>query len=656
MVDRASGAADRNRLLGVAVLIGVVAAFLRVCNLGTFSLWLDEVFTMRVASKPLLDTLAACAADAENVPFYAVVTNLGLRAGLDDPWIRLIPITAALVSIALLAVWTDRHFGRSVALLTAAFCALSSFHVRYSQELRAYPYLLLICTVTLLVADRLRARPDWRSVLALAATVAVGCYTNLTYVLVLVPVAGLVFAAGQSGSDVGRIAASRIRLRYLTGVSLGVIAFVPWLVWTWTKLGSRLSRPRTTEWSWQGVGDRWQALTIAVGNFDRLTWFGVVLALFFVVGVVAALRMRVGRAVLIPALATLLGWEVVLQIIEHWSAARYDTALWPFIAILVALGFERILRFLRWKWLCWAACGAVAVMLLVHVDAYHRRGRPHWDRLAEAVREVRRPGEKLVTIQHFSRTCLTYYLGEPITAIDRKPKRLRQRLEGSESLLVVSRSALDRKYLRHASAHAELTGIHRTARLYRLVGKPSRPAEADSTNEIGRPEAWPQPIAAPVSPQLEQMPTGCLGRLFGRPRREGPESAPRLEFNPGDWRSMRSGWEAPSTLGNGVTVAWVLGLEASVDIARVESTTTPIKVRLWPHRGLGEDQWVRVLLNDHVLGIERLKSGPQIIEFDAPSEVWRDGRNLLVLQFSRVCCEGSKKRKAAAVDWIKWGR
>ena len=212
MVDRASGAADRNRLLGVAVLIGVVAAFLRVCNLGTFSLWLDEVFTMRVASKPLLDTLAACAADAENVPFYAVVTNLGLRAGLDDPWIRLIPITAALVSIAFLAVWTDRHFGRSVALLTAAFCALSSFHVRYSQELRAYPYLLLICSVTLLVADRLSARPDRRSVLALAATVAVGCYTNQTYVLVLVPVAGLVFAAGQSGSDVGRVAASRIRL------------------------------------------------------------------------------------------------------------------------------------------------------------------------------------------------------------------------------------------------------------------------------------------------------------------------------------------------------------------------------------------------------------------------------------------------------------
>jgi hypothetical protein len=637
MVNRAPEALSRRGLLGPLAVIGAIAAFLRICNLGTFSLWLDEVFTMRVASKPLLDTLAACAADAENVPLYAVVTNLGLRVGLDDPWIRLIPITAALASIALLAVWIDRHFGRSVALLTAAFCALSSFHVRYSQELRAYPYLLLICSVTLLVADRLRARPGWRSVLALAATVAVGCYTNLTYVLVLVPIGGLIFVMGQSGSDVGRVAASRIRLRYLTGVSLGVLAFVPWLVWTWTKLGSRLSRPRTTEWSWQAVGNRWQALTIAVGNFDRLTWFGVVLAVFFVVGVIVALRMKVGRAVLIPALATLLGWEVVLQVIEHWSAARYDTALWAFIAILIALGFERTLRFLRWKWLCWVACGAVAVMLLVHVDAYHRRGRPHWDRLAEVVREVRRPGEELVTVQHFSRTCLTYYLGEPIATIDRKSKRLRQSLEGSESLLVVSRSALDRKYLRHASAHAELTGIHRTARLYRLVGKPSRPAEAGPMDEIGRPEVWPQAIAAPVSLQLEQMPTGCLGRLLERPGREEGASAQRIDFDPGDRRLLRSGWDAPSTFGNGVTVAWVLGLEASVDIDRVESTATPIRIRLRPHRELGEDQWVRVLLNERVLGVERLRAGPQIIAFDAPSEFWRGGRDLLVLQFSRVC-------------------
>jgi hypothetical protein len=618
-------------------------------------LWLDEIFTMRVASKPLLETLAACAADAENVPVYAVMANLGLRAGLDEPWIRLIPITAALASIVLLTIWTDRHFGRSVALLTAAFCTLSSFHVRYSQELRAYPYLLLVCTVTLLLADRLRARQDRRTVLALAMTVAVGCYTNLTYVLVLVPVAGLIFVASPPGPDGGSATANRIRIRYLIGVSLGVLAFAPWLVWTWSKLGSRLSRPRTTEWSWQGVGDRWQALTIAVGNFDRLTWFGVVLAVFFVVGIVIALRMKVGRAVLIPALATLFVWEVVLQVIGHWSAARYDTALWPFIAILVALGFDRILHLLRWKWLRWVACGTVAVMLLSHVDAYHRRGRPHWDQLAEAIREVRRPGEELITLHQFSRYCLTYYLGEPMATIDKRPRRLRKHLEGSDSLLVVSRSSLDRSYLRQASAHAKLTEIHRTARLYRLIGNSSRPPEVPAVDGTGRPLTWPAPIAVSVSPQLEQPSSGCLGRLLGRPRREAAVSSAPIEFTRRYRRSMRSGWDVPTTFANGVTVARVVGREASVDIHRVEAAADPIRIRLWPHREIGENQWVRVLFNDHVLGERRLGAGPQIIEFEVPIHAWREGRNLLVLQFSRLCCENLKKRRSAVVDWVDWG-
>jgi hypothetical protein len=118
---------------------------------------------------------------------------------------------------------------------------------------------------------------------------------------------------------------------------------------------------------------------------------------------------------------------------------------------------------------------------------------------------------------------------------------------------------------------------------------------------------------------------------------------------------MRSGWDVPTTLSNGVTVARVLGREASVDIAPVEAKPGQLRVRLWPHREIGEDQWVRALLNDCVLGVQRLRTGPQIVEFEVPEETWRNGRNLFVLQFSRLCCERLKKRRAAAVDWIEWG-
>jgi len=65
-----------------------VAALVRICNLGTFSLDLDEVLTMTRAVLPFPEMIAACAADADNVPLYLVITRCSLRLGLLEPWLR----------------------------------------------------------------------------------------------------------------------------------------------------------------------------------------------------------------------------------------------------------------------------------------------------------------------------------------------------------------------------------------------------------------------------------------------------------------------------------------------------------------------------------------------------------------------------------------
>ncbi len=82
------GPLQEERRWGFALFAIVSIAFvIRLWNLGTFSLWLDEVVTLRFAGLPFDRLLAACAGDAENVPLYAVVAFLGTRAGLTEPWI-----------------------------------------------------------------------------------------------------------------------------------------------------------------------------------------------------------------------------------------------------------------------------------------------------------------------------------------------------------------------------------------------------------------------------------------------------------------------------------------------------------------------------------------------------------------------------------------
>ena len=117
------------------------AFFVRLWNLGTFSPWLDEFVTLRFARLPFSRLLRACAGDAENVPLYAIVTHLGTRTGLADPWIRMPFILFGTAGIAALMLWVRKRLGPTAALAAGVMAALAPFHVRYSQEMRAYPLL-----------------------------------------------------------------------------------------------------------------------------------------------------------------------------------------------------------------------------------------------------------------------------------------------------------------------------------------------------------------------------------------------------------------------------------------------------------------------------------------------------------------------------------
>jgi 4-amino-4-deoxy-L-arabinose transferase-like glycosyltransferase len=449
------------------VAILMAAAWVRLANLGTFSLWLDEVFTMTIADRPMAETIAACAADAENVPLYAVITNLGLDLGATETSLRLPPILAGLASIALLAMWVRRHFGPQVALLTAGFCALSTFHIRYSQELRSYPYLMLLCALALLAGDRLRRSPDTRSVLALAATIALGLYTHLNFVLILIPTAGTLFLSEESDSD-RKSPPRRVLALFGLSLTIGAAFFIPWLWIISRNLVERMPRHWVTDWSWPVVGNRWQVWTIATWEDDPITTLGLLLGAIAILGLVAACKNRAGRLVIIPGLATIVGWELLMLAIHHWSNSRYNLPQWPFVAILLGLGFHQILMWLRWRWLQVAVTATAVALLMAHVKIYHHIGRPHWDTLAAVITELRNPDEPVLADSHWTTTCLSYYLGEKVPTTTGRPDRVDAVLSASPSLLMVHRTPPQPDNANVEDDWTVLSVIPRTATLARL--------------------------------------------------------------------------------------------------------------------------------------------------------------------------------------------
>ena len=626
--------------------IVLLAAVVRLCNLGTFSLWLDEGFTMARANLPLPELVAAAAADPDNVPLYLIMTHVSILLGLVEPWIRLAPIAAGLTSIVVWAVWTRTYFGDRIGLLTAGFMALSTFHVRYSQELRAYPYLLLITGLAMLAADRLRTRQTLRSALVLAATIAVGWYTHFSFAMTLVPIAGLVLFLDRESPPAATDRRRRAAL-LAASVALGTLAFAPWLAAVAGALPDRLSRGATI-WTLGTVGRRWEFLTVAAHDSSPLSWLGALLAILAAVGLTAAAGRRTGRLVVIPAAATIVVVEPLFHLVNRWSKARYVTAAWPFLAILVVLGLDLLLRRLGDRRLRGIAALTMALALAVRVDAYHREGRPHWDRMAAAIEASRRPTEPLLLESEWIASCLPFYYSGDTQSLRWSIEPIHEALDGSPSvLLVTSTHHADNPALRRLARRGALVAeIPQTGALVRLRPDMVRPADGQLT--------WPTAAADLVPDFLESPLQGCLSRLvptgWSRAGRSGGSG--RIEFDEESRAALRGGFTGPRTSADGTSFAWVAGPEAAAIFDRSRPTPARLAMSVRPFGGISHQE-LRAVVNGQPVGAATLNPGPQTISFDTPATCWHPGRNLVVLQFRVVVVRDGSEARAAAIDWLE---
>ncbi len=191
-----------------------------------------------------------------------MITYCSLRLGLVDPWLRLVPIAAGLASIVVWSWWARRHFGSTAGLLLAGFMALSTFHVRYSQELRTYPYLILATGLAMLAGDRLRRRPSASSAAALAIAVALGWYLHFSFALLLAPLVGLVLLGTDPAAAPEPALRRRTTAWLVVALTAGTAAFLPWFLSVHETLGGRLSRG-PSDWGLELIARRWQFFTVA---------------------------------------------------------------------------------------------------------------------------------------------------------------------------------------------------------------------------------------------------------------------------------------------------------------------------------------------------------------------------------------------------------
>ena len=138
-----SSAAGRYVLLLVVTL---VAAALRFYQLGTWSFWIDEVFTLSLKEDGFNYNLWR-----QSLALNLIHATTGLF-GASEWSARLAPALIGVLSIPLLYFPLQRLFGATVALLSVSLLAVSPWHIYWSQNARFYSLLLLFYTLALLTA------------------------------------------------------------------------------------------------------------------------------------------------------------------------------------------------------------------------------------------------------------------------------------------------------------------------------------------------------------------------------------------------------------------------------------------------------------------------------------------------------------------------
>lgn len=148
---------------GVVILLALVGGFLRVLLLGAKGMWLDETFSVWMASHNVADMLQWIIRIDQHPPLYYLLLHYWINISGTTPFqVRMLSVLFGVATIPMIYLIGKRMSGAQMGLAAAMFLALSPYHIAFAQETRMYTLLTFNASVAIYALVRLLT--DSRSV------------------------------------------------------------------------------------------------------------------------------------------------------------------------------------------------------------------------------------------------------------------------------------------------------------------------------------------------------------------------------------------------------------------------------------------------------------------------------------------------------------
>jgi len=150
--DKQTGIQQRSRVEGhyVTVMVAavIVACVLRVLLLGQSSLWVDEIWSIRIAGLPWRAFFWTVRNQDPNMILYYVLLHGWMLLGDSEAIVRALSVAAGVATVPIVYAIGVRLYDKKSAAISAILLAVNAFHVQWSQEARSYSMLVLLVTLS----------------------------------------------------------------------------------------------------------------------------------------------------------------------------------------------------------------------------------------------------------------------------------------------------------------------------------------------------------------------------------------------------------------------------------------------------------------------------------------------------------------------------
>ncbi|HEX9076895.1 MAG TPA: glycosyltransferase family 39 protein [Anaerolineae bacterium] len=433
-------------------LITLTGLALRVFRLDFQPLWGDEGYSLFFATRDFATMLERTAVDIHPPLYYALLQAWMVLFGKSDVAVRLLSAVigvAAIPMVYVLARTLSRRKG--AALAAAVLLALSPLHIYYSQEVRMYGLVTLLCLTSMYLFVRLLSMPlgTFRTAIFALAYIVVSAAALYTHyyaafilsaqvLLILIPI---LRSALRRYSEQIRETAFRPLLHWLLAwISIGIL-YLPWLVYAGLELYSYVTAKATHEAYAPLDPITYTAqhlVAFSIGHVTDWTWLWPASIILIALAFTGILSSRASSHLTFPTGSTVTlspGLLLSLYLLIPLALGFLVNLVYPFhpihnerllllaapaLYILAAFGIEII-------WKRGAIFGVLALTLVMVISAASlcdfytvpRYPNDDYRPLISNLQSLAQPGDVLLAIYPWQIGYLeSYYAGPPLRIVE----------------------------------------------------------------------------------------------------------------------------------------------------------------------------------------------------------------------------------------------